>query len=202
MSSNVFADFFQHSSCSSVSHTVSTILFLTLAMASCLTEKLKTLQKAPIQRQAPPSPPRVLLLLLSVTVTNLGIFASQKHLILFWILPHSTVYPTVGFFVYLQINIWLSLFERNTYTNIYIYFSQKEKITIYLYIVHLISSSLWFHIGRELVQEPSTSSLPFSVHLLPKKDRMADMTALEKNSLPTQQIWFCQQEEDFTSTAF
>lgn len=96
----------------------------------------------------------------------------------------------------------VSFWEKYIYEYIYIYFSQKEKITIYLYIVHLISSSLWFHIGRELVQEPSTSSLPFSVHLLPKKDRMADMTALEKNSFATQQIWFCQQEEDFTSTAF
>lgn len=134
MSSNVFADFFQHSSCSSVSDTVSTILFLTLAMASCLTQKLKTLQKAPIQRQAPPSPPRVLLLLLSVTVTNLGIFASQKHLILFWILPHSTVYPTVGFFVYLQINIWLSLFEINTYTNIYIYIFLTKRENNHIFI--------------------------------------------------------------------
>lgn len=38
------------------------------------------------------------------------------------------------------------------------------------------------HIGRELQQEPSISSLPLSVHLLPMKDGMSDMTALEKKS--------------------
>lgn len=63
----------------------------------------------------------------------------------------------------------------------YIYFSQKEKRIIF---IHRIFDKLKpvIHIGRELVQELSVSSLPFSVHLLPTKDGMSDMTALEKNS--------------------
>lgn len=83
MSSHVSADVFQHSSCCHVPHAVPSALCLTLAMAGCLTQELKTLQKAPVQTQVPPPPPRVLLVLLSVTGANLGTLASQKHFSLF-----------------------------------------------------------------------------------------------------------------------